>query len=455
MNYKLPPLQKIKKKSSLEPYFDRVRGTIIPGAHRLQLLLNDWLEEGILNIPSVLITGSNGKGTTCAFIESIMRKHGFKTGLYTSPHLIHPTERIRINGVPIHEETLEKFLTVAINASKKYLPDASFFELSTATALLVFLDQKIDFLICEVGLGGHYDSTNSLSPLVSVLTTVSLEHTEYLGDTLKKIAADKSFISRRNKPFIVSTTCKEALDGIHETLNCTGAKLIHSTELMPEIFENQLQIIESINSKESSYFAKMNLTNLRTSLCAINQLQNEFQFQLNKVFKINNNLLNKAILNTEWPGRFDIRNIHGRNVIFDASHNPDGFQYFLNEYRQSDFSTTKCVLVFASLNDKDWKTTLSLLPEIAVSIIFTQIPSNRSQLAKDLTNYFNNKSNIDKDNSKTNNKKITCQTIPDFDQALEIAMNKTPDLPLVITGSIAFIGSAMQRFGLDFHRGNE
>ncbi|MBX9839054.1 MAG: hypothetical protein K2X69_12180, partial [Silvanigrellaceae bacterium] len=185
MTYKLPSLSNVKKNSILEPYFDRVRGKIIPGAHRLQILLQDWIEEGIFQIPSVLVTGSNGKGTTCAFIESILRHHDLKTGLYTSPHLIHPNERIRINGIPISENILENNLNIIINITKERLPDASLFEILTATALLTFLKEKIDFLICEVGLGGLYDSTNSISPLVSVLTSVSLEHTDFLGKTLK------------------------------------------------------------------------------------------------------------------------------------------------------------------------------------------------------------------------------------------------------------------------------
>ncbi len=454
MNYKLPPVLKVEKKSSLEPYFDRVHGAIIPGAHRLQILLSDWLEKGILNIPSVLVTGSNGKGTTCSFIESIMREHGFKTGLYTSPHLIHPTERIRIKGIPIEEATLEKFLNIIIESSKKYLPDASFFELSTATAFLIFLEEKVDFLICEVGLGGKYDSTNCLSPLVSILTTVSLEHTEFLGDTLKKIASDKSFISRRNKPFVISTTCQEALAGIQETAKITGTKLVHSSELMPDLLENQLRVIESIDFNSKLYFAKLNLTNLRTALSAIEQIKIEFQNQFKKTFKINKNLLEKAILNTEWPGRFDIRKINGRNIIFDASHNSDGFQYFLNEYHYSHFSHSKCILVFASLNDKDWQKTLTLLPEIATSIIFTQIPSDRSMLAENISNYLQKL--IEKEEHfKIKYRNINYFTIPNFDLALEKAMNQIPDLPIVITGSIAFIGAAMQRFGLTFYRGVE
>jgi len=445
MTYKLPSQSNVKKNSILEPYFDRVRGKIIPGAHRLQILLQDWIEEGIFQIPSVLVTGSNGKGTTCAFIESILRHHDLKTGLYTSPHLIHPNERIRINGIPISENDLENNLNTIIDITKVRLPDASLFEILTATALLTFLKEKIDFLICEVGLGGLYDSTNSISPLVSILTSVSLEHTDFLGKTLKKISSDKSFVSRRNKPFIVNNISEEALEGLMETVQITGANIIHTKDKLPQIFENQ--ITQTLNSKNNFNFAKLNIINLRTALHAVESVKNELKQELNKNFEVDPKILEKSILKTEWPGRFDIRKINERTVIFDASHNPEGFQYFVNEYFQSPFSKVKCVLIFASLSDKDWKKTLSLIPEIADSVIFTEISSQRSEISENISNYFNMfKSKYDS---------ISCSSIKNLDHALESAMNQKQDLPIVITGSIAFIGAAMERFGISFHRGTE
>lgn len=445
MTYKLPSQNNVKKNSILEPYFDRVRGKIIPGAHRLQILLQDWIEEGIFHIPSVLVTGSNGKGTTCAFIESILRHHDLKTGLYTSPHLIHPNERIRINGIPISENNLENNLNTIIDITKVRLPDASLFEILTATALLTFLKEKIDFLICEVGLGGLYDSTNSISPLVSILTSVSLEHTDFLGKTLKKISSDKSFVSRRNKPFIVNHISEEALEGLMETVQITGANIIHTKDKLPQIFENQ--ITQILNSKNNFNFAKLNIINLRTALHAVESIKNEIKQELNKNFEVDPKILEKSILNTEWPGRFDIRKIKERTVIFDASHNPEGFQYFVNEYFQSPFSKVKCVLIFASLSDKDWKKTLSLIPEIADSVIFTEISSQRSEISENISNYFNMfKSKYDS---------VSCSSIKNLDLALESAMNQKHDLPIVITGSIAFIGAAMERFGISFHRGTE
>jgi dihydrofolate synthase/folylpolyglutamate synthase len=214
--------------SLLKPFFNKTRGKMIPGAYRLQKLLVNWLDQGILNLPSVLITGSNGKGTTCAFIESILRASGFKTGLYTSPHLIHPAERIRINGIPINDELLETTIIEITKQADIHLPDASFFEILTAVGFLIFFKEKIDFLICEVGLGGYEDSTNATSPIVSAITSISLEHTEILGDSLYQIGKDKAFVARRNRPIVVASQIPlEAKNGIFESAEIFICKRNH------------------------------------------------------------------------------------------------------------------------------------------------------------------------------------------------------------------------------------
>ncbi len=451
MKYKLPLERKLEVKSSLEPFFQKVRGPIVPGAFRMQKLLSDWLTKGILNIPSILVTGSNGKGTTCSFIESILREHDLKTGLYTSPHLIHPNERIRINGEPISESILEENIDIIIEATKKYLPNASFFEISTATALLIFLKQNVDFLVCEVGLGGKYDSTNAIAPIASAITNVSLEHIDYLGDTFYKIAYDKSHVSRRNKPFIIGEINSEARQGLYEACNIIGSNIIESGSNLNQKYENILNYFKESKDTTVFNFPKMNIKNLRLSLSIINELENTDNIK----YKFLEDKISKAISKTYWPGRFDIRMINNRKVIFDASHNPDGFDYFTKQYLQSQFKDDKCVLVFASLNDKNWKKSLEIMPKISKNIIFTQIPSERSESIDHFSQYI--------ENSKLENYKfalspqgdITCQYFYNLDSALENAMNQFAELPLVITGSIAFIGTVMQRFGLSIFRGNE
>ena len=396
-------------KSALSPYFERVRGDIIPGAHRLQKLLSKFIDYGILNFPCILVTGSNGKGTTCAYLERILREHNLKTGLYTSPHLIHPNERIRINGAPVTEHILRENLNEIQEQVSLHLPDATFFEITTAIAFLIFLKEKIDFLICEVGLGGHFDSTNALSPLLSIITSVSLEHTDYLGNSLKKIASDKSHISRRNRPFIVANINEEAMEGVQETTEKIGSYIIP---------------VEKFNDES---------INLQTALTAIKYLSTvtELKFNLNKI--------NFAVQHMFWPGRFDVRTIGTRTVIFDAAHNPEGFDFFLHTYSNSPFSKTKCVILFASLNDKDWKTVLKKLPLIAEHIIFAQVSSERSESTEHFVQEIKNKQ----------------LQFPQFDayknvnDAIENSLRTLEHLPLIVTGSIAFIGSVMEHLHLE------
>ncbi|KAB8030678.1 bifunctional folylpolyglutamate synthase/dihydrofolate synthase [Fluviispira multicolorata] len=453
MAYKLPLEKKIEVKSALEPYFQRVRGAIIPGAYRLQLLLTDWISLGVLEIPAILITGSNGKGTTCSFIEAIMREHGLKTGFYTSPHLIHPNERIRINGIPIDEVLLEENLEIIISASKKYLPDASFFEISTAASLIIFLQQKIDFLVCEVGLGGKFDSTNAIVPIISVLTNVSLEHTDYLGDTFFKISYDKTHVSRRNKSFIFGELNAEALEGAKEACKKIGSNMIDSNSFISDKYENILKKIKDKNTTEYPEFVKINLKNLRVSFTALNELE-KIIFSIQKI-NFEKQKIYSALSKTFWPGRFDVRSINNRTVIFDASHNPDGFDFFINQYLQSEYKDKQCVLVFASLIDKNWKITLENMPKISKNIIFTQIESERAESISHFSKHIEN-SSLENDSFALSAKSdITCQYFSNLDTALETAMNHFSDLPLVITGSIAFIGTVMQRFRLSIFRGIE
>src|SRR3989338_327009 len=155
---------------------------------------------GILaeKINAIHVTGSNGKGSTTAFISSILKEAGYKTGTYTSPHLVSITERIKINGKNISEKDFAKQITLIAFAGKKMNEPPSYFEVLTAAAFNFFLEKKVDFAVVEVGLGGRLDATNILNGLVNVFTDISLEHTNVLGPTIKHIAAEKAHIIKQD-----------------------------------------------------------------------------------------------------------------------------------------------------------------------------------------------------------------------------------------------------------------
>lgn len=405
----------------LSPFFNRTRSKIEPGAHRLQKLLFKWQDDGILHFPSVLITGSNGKGTTCAFIESILRSSGFKTGLYTSPHLVHPSERIRINAIPIDEMNFETSVSEILEQSKQYLPDASFFEILTGAGLLIFLKEKIDFLVCEVGLGGYEDSTNAIAPLASAITSVSLEHTDILGDSLYQIAKDKAFVGRRNRPLIAAQSISgEALQGIQETAQKIGACLVRAN------------FHESDFLEQSKRMQECHQINLCTAITLIKSLKQ--QLPQHQSFQITPDSIKTGIQNAFWPGRFDVRKIDCRHVILDASHNPDGFEFFLEQYKKSEFSNEKCVLLFASLNDKNWKKTLLQIPKIAHFVFFTQIDSDRTETVEHFEQHL----------AELKNHFVPYEIIKDTNTAIAKSIGYSPSSPLIITGSIAFLGSVIE-----------
>ncbi|HIQ24891.1 MAG TPA: bifunctional folylpolyglutamate synthase/dihydrofolate synthase, partial [Persephonella sp.] len=164
--------------------------------------------------PSILVAGTNGKGSTCAFLENIFRIHGFKTGLFTSPHIVEENERWQINRKNIENKKLEEYIKQIKYLIQKY--ELTYFEASTLLAFKYFADEKVDIAILEVGLGGRWDATNVATPEISVITNVSYDHMHMLGDTLEKIAFEKTGITRVDKPAVIGRNQEEILYWLKE-----------------------------------------------------------------------------------------------------------------------------------------------------------------------------------------------------------------------------------------------
>lgn len=407
--------------SSLARYFPLHRGKIKPGAHRLHKLLTPWLDAGILEMPLVLVAGTNGKGSTCAVIESVARHCGLKTGLYTSPHLVSPTERIRLNGTPIEEKFLTTVLEEIEKVRDEHLPDATFFEITTAAALLAFVLEGVQLVVCEVGLGGKLDSTNSTRPLVSVLTSVGLDHIEILGPDEFTIALDKAHVSRRNRPLICGALSPDALNGVQECSEKLGSKLrladVCLNQRYLNIFENSLGT--------ANPWLKLNKQNLLTALCAIQFLEQELGCQWHE------DELILGAQQTFWPGRFDVRRVKQKIVIFDAGHNAHGMQYFLSQLKLSAFSDEKFHVVFGCFADKDWGSMLPLIASVASEVTFTGVESERALQPTVLGNHT----------------QLTHRVEPKLEEALDYALSKG-NAPILVTGSISLIGNAMEILGV-------
>ncbi|MEK6869330.1 MAG: folylpolyglutamate synthase/dihydrofolate synthase family protein, partial [Nanoarchaeota archaeon] len=266
------------------------------GLDRIESLLKK-LGNPEKKLRCIHVAGTNGKGSVCAMISSILTGAGYKVGLYTSPHLKKFNERIRINNKLISDKDIVKYYLKI----KKYVTNQSFFEITTAMAFLYFADKKVDFAVLEVGLGGRLDATNVVTPLVSIITNIGLEHTKYLGNTIKKVAYEKAGIIKNNVP-VVTAAEGIALAAIKKISNERNSRLYIA------------------NKKNANYriglkgeFQKLNAA---MAIKAIGILKNNYGVKIKK------SNVKKGLLNAKWPGRFQFLE---KNILVDCAHNPHGF----------------------------------------------------------------------------------------------------------------------------------
>jgi len=399
--------------STVAALFSRVRGHIEPGAHRMQTLMRADTIEILSEIPTILVAGTNGKGTTCALLEQSFRDAGYRTALYTSPHLVSPTERIRLNGSPISKEIFLDSARLSFDLAKVRLPDATFFELMTAIALAVISQEKIEIFICEVGLGGRLDSTNILNPRTSVLTSVGLDHTEWLGSNEDAIAFEKSFVSRRNRGFVIGEVSEVARRGIEKAIHITGAAPI----FLP---------CETDPFKAAESIARVVVEN----------------FSETGKPKISPENVSTAKQRFFWPGRFDIRRIDETTVLFDAAHNAHGVDFLMRQCSDKEKAMNlprPWILVYATLGDKDWQTSIDKLHSHFEELHFTQTLSPRAVHPEALLQY-------------------TCSISPGscssgYGESSDALMSGLKSArqkkgTLFILGSITLLGEAMEFFSI-------
>ncbi|SEA19313.1 bifunctional folylpolyglutamate synthase/dihydrofolate synthase [Bizionia paragorgiae] len=308
------------------------------------LLLANHLNNPEERFKSVHVAGTNGKGSTSHMLASILQEAGYKVGLYTSPHLKDFRERIKINGQEIEEDDVVKF--VAQNKSFFESHALSFFEMTVGLAFQYFADQHVDIAIIEVGLGGRLDSTNIITPELSVITNIDLDHTQFLGDSLHAIAKEKGGIIKPNIPVVIGETQKETKP-VFEAI----AK------------ENQADITFADGSELKAYKSDLKgryqTNNIKTVLAAINQLQNKgFSVSEQAIYK---GLLN-VVKNTGLLGRWQI--LHERpKVICDTAHNTSGLSYTMKQLLDEPHESLH--IVFGVVNDKDLSSIVDVLPKQA------------------------------------------------------------------------------------------
>mgnify|MGYP000669094236 CR=1 FL=1 len=321
-----------------------------------------YLRNPHTQFKSIHIAGTNGKGSTAHMLTSVLQEAGYKVGLYTSPHLKDFRERIKINGEKISENSVIKFVDQHKIAFENIC--ISFFEFTVAMAFDYFAKEKVDIAIIETGLGGRLDSTNIIKPELSIITNIGIDHTNLLGNTIEKIAAEKAGIIKENTPIIIGRKQKETNTIFQNIAKEKNAHLIYTN---PQ--QNYVTDLKGEYQKE----------NINTTIAAIEQLL-EQGWVINRS-NIEQGLL-KTITNTQLLGRWQTLS-KSPDIICDTGHNEDGIKQISKQLKNTKFEQLH--FVFGTVNDKNLDSILSHLPKNAC-YYFCQADIVRAMNAQELKN---------------------------------------------------------------------
>lgn len=348
------------------------------GLDRIEKLL-DLVGNPQKDLNYIHIAGSNGKGSTASFIASILTEAGCKVGLYTSPHFVKFNERIRINGREIEDDYIAGFISSIENEIELLKP--TFFEITTALAFKYFKNQNPDYVVLETGLGGRLDATNVISPVASVITSISLEHTNILGGTIDKIAYEKAGIIKQGVPVFVGLVPEEA-----ELVLCGRADDVNSkVGLLKDFIElaKDNVIINTAKKKFHLYKTGLNgfhqLQNAALAVKVVEHIIGTPDFQT-----INNGLIN-VVQNSGIQGRYEIFRKYPR-IIFDSAHNLDGVKTFVEEFSKEYHNYRERVLIFGVMKDKDIEQMLRQLKPYFDKIYVTMPDYERAATIEELHN---------------------------------------------------------------------
>jgi dihydrofolate synthase/folylpolyglutamate synthase len=301
------------------------------------------------------VAGTNGKGSTCAFIAAICREAGLRTGLYTSPHLIGFRERIQINGIQISENDALDGLCKIRAITQDWEPHPTFFEITTALAIHWFEKKHVDVVVLETGMGGRLDATNVVHPLVSVITPIAFDHEQYLGNTLDKIAFEKAGIIKRSAPVVSAPQDPIAATVLNNQASEFGTTISYAN--LP--YDGPLRLKGVVQN----WNAALAIEAIKASGLPINDA-----------------IIREGLLKAEWPGRFQIVS---DNLILDGAHNPNAAHALAENWR-SAFGEEKACLIFGCMADKDVEGVLRNLNPITASIQLSPVQSPRAVSVSEL-----------------------------------------------------------------------
>ena len=408
-------------------------------------------------IPSVLVAGTNGKGSTAAALASIVHAAGYNAGLYTSPHLIHINERIRINGEPVGDDLFAATYAHVHEVSERLVKEGklpwhpSFFETVTAIAFECFMRLKVDLAVLEVGMGGRLDATNIAEPLISIITDIDLDHQKFLGDTIAAIAAEKAGILRRGKPAITLPQHPQANDVLGTKMIEVEAVAVNAARNMPPVSPGSQALFDTSEPGRTRYMLSVMGEEILVDspLVGRHQLRNlalaiTAAEELTKLgFAIAPAQVAEGISRTHWPGRFQYVSGEGNRpeMILDVAHNPAG-AWALRGALSERFRDRPLYIVFGAMRDKAIDEIAGILFPTAEVVIATHTEHNPRSATT---------AKIRAAGERTGAEILEVPVVKDaIGKAIETASeHKRMGAPvIVVTGSIYIVGEAMEGLGI-------
>ncbi|OEU80315.1 MAG: FolC bifunctional protein [Desulfobacterales bacterium C00003060] len=374
---------------------------------------------------SIHVAGTNGKGSISAFLSSVLAHGGYRVGLYTSPHLVRFNERIQINGCPISDKDVAE-VAEAVQRIYTQGEPPTFFECATAMALYYFASQRVDWAVLETGMGGRYDATNLVRPEVSIISNIGMEHQQYLGNTLAKIAREKAGVIKSGAGVVTGTRQKSALQVIEYVAAKKQVPLyrlgkeMRIRKLMEGSF-SYLGIDHRWPRAKIGLIGDHQLINAALALGALEVL-------LKKGLTLTDEAIYAGLAATRWPGRLEILS-QEPFILLDGAHNPSAVTA-LRKFLEKSIASRRLTLVVGILEDKAWKPMLRELAGVADRIILTMPQNERAADPEKLASFV-----------RSLNQDIV--VMPDLPDAISLALEGASAADAVcITGSLYTVGDA-------------
>jgi dihydrofolate synthase / folylpolyglutamate synthase len=407
--------------------------------------------------PTVLIAGTNGKGSTAATLASILQASGLKTGLYTSPHLVRINERIRLNGQAIDDDDFALLHDVVDRTAERLVGEGdlpwhpSFFEMLTAMAFEYFARSRPDMVVLEVGMGGRLDATNVVEPRVSIITDIALDHQKYLGETVAEIAREKAGIIRPGGTVVTLPQLPETNSVIGNAILDVGARAVNAVPYVPPVSPSSgqwpvvsgqwqrypLDVMGTQIMVESPLVGRHQLRNVALAIAAAEELHNQ------GIVQITPGTIARGIRETQWPGRFQVVPAAGGNpeYVLDVAHNPAGawaLRSTLSDAYGDPGDGREITMVFGVMRDKAVREITEILFPIAGRVILTHANNPRSASPAEI-----------RQAAARVAAGVDIEEAEDVASALDRAREVTGSGGLVaVTGSIYIVGEAMRMLGV-------